>query len=115
MDKAEPTRATLQPRAHLSDTFNMSTLSNSFPISLRSWPSKKDTEATSLSTVFQRINGERGGIQGLTEESLREEIAAEADTKMNEGDASEEDEEEEQPDRMRELMEAKAELLGYLE
>jgi hypothetical protein len=94
----------------------MSTIPNSFPISLRSWPSSKNSEATSLSTLFQRINAERGGIQGLTEESLRQEIVAEADTKMEEDDTSDdEDEDAEQPDKMRELMEAKGEMLGILE
>jgi mediator of RNA polymerase II transcription subunit 17 len=95
---------------------NMSTTMNSFPVSLRSWPSSKNSDAASLSTLFQRINGERGGIQGLTEESLRQEIAAEAETKMDEDDTSEnEDEDEEQPDKLRELMEAKGEMLGLLE
>jgi mediator of RNA polymerase II transcription subunit 17 len=95
----------------------MNTAANSFPISLRSWPSSKNPEATSLSTLFQRINAERGGIQGLTEESLRQEIAAEKDdTKMDEDGMSEDEaEDDEQPDKLKELMEAKGELMGHLE
>jgi hypothetical protein len=95
----------------------MSAAPNPFPISLRSWPSSKNSEATSLSTLFPRINGERGGIQGLTEESLRQEILAEQEiTKMDEeGTSEEEGEDEDIPDKLKEVMEAKAELLGLLE
>ena len=95
-----------------------STIPNEFPISLRSWPSaSKKQEQDAISTFFERINRERGGLLSITEDSLRQEISeAEEGTpgKQDEGDTEEEDEED-QPDRQKELMMARDEMLGHIE
>lgn len=89
----------------------MDTMPNDFPISLRSWPSANSHDA--LPSIIQRINLERGGFQNITEESLREEIAREAMSNGDNGESSSEDEEE--PDKAKELNTAREELIGEIE
>ncbi|KAG4411407.1 hypothetical protein IFR04_015465, partial [Cadophora malorum] len=89
----------------------MDTIPNDFPISLRSWPSANSHDA--LPSIIQRINLERGGFQNITEESLREEIAREALSNGDNGESSSEDEEE--PDKAKELNTAREELIGEIE
>lgn len=102
----------------------MSPLPNEVPISLKPKP-LKPSEPT-LPTLIQRINLERGGFHNISEESLREEIAEAERTGSRDGnkgaaDEDEEDEEEggdeeeEEPDRMKELMKAREEILGQIE
>jgi len=54
----------------------MSSIPNSFPISLKPWPSNTKA-AVDLPTFFQRVNLERGGLTKLNEASLRKEIQEE--------------------------------------
>ncbi|KAG4443503.1 hypothetical protein IFR05_000976 [Cadophora sp. M221] len=89
----------------------MDTIPNEFPISLRSWPSANSNDA--LPSIIQRINLERGGFKNITEESLREEIAREELNNGDNGDSSSEDEEE--PDRAKELNTAREEFIGQIE
>jgi len=91
----------------------MESIPNGFPISLQSWPSTEEDPNSALPVLIQRINFERGGFRELTEEGLRQEIA-EAEAENAEDDSSE-DEEEEKPDRMKELMTTREEMLGELE
>jgi mediator of RNA polymerase II transcription subunit 17, fungi type len=95
----------------------MSSIPNNFPISLRSWPSSNSNNPNSLPSLIQRINFERGGFRDISEESLRQEIAAaEAESSPGEEDGSSEEEDgEEEPDRMKELMTAREEMLVQLE
>jgi mediator of RNA polymerase II transcription subunit 17 len=91
----------------------MGSIPSNFAISLKARPASK-TGGT-LKSLIERINIERGGFQNITEESLRQEIAeAELDNENgDENGASEEDEEE--PDRMKELMTSREEILGQIE
>ncbi|KAH7312018.1 subunit 17 of mediator complex-domain-containing protein [Rhexocercosporidium sp. MPI-PUGE-AT-0058] len=89
----------------------MDTIPNEFPISLRSWPSANSNDA--LPSIIQRINLERGGFKNITEESLREEIAREELNNGDNGDSSSEDEEE--PDKAKELNTAREEFIGQIE
>src|SRR5688572_22665996 len=57
----------------------MSSIPNSLPISLKSWPSTTKS-AIDLPTFFQRVNFERGGLLKLNEASLHEEILEEEAT-----------------------------------
>lgn len=92
----------------------MDSIPPAFPISLRSWPSNaKDND---LSTIIQRINFERGSFLNITEENLRQEIAeAEVIKEVIGEDESSEEEEEEEPDRLKELMTGRDEMLRELE
>lgn len=92
----------------------MASLPSDFAISLKARPSSK-ANATALPSLIERINFERGGFQNITEESLRQEIAeAELETENGEdNDSSSEDDEE--PDRLKELMTAREEILGQVE
>lgn len=66
--------------------------------------------------LIQRINSERGGFLDLDEDALREEIAkAEAGGETGEDGAASPEEEEEKPDRMKELMTARDEMLVQIE
>ncbi len=87
---------------------------NEFAISLRSWPANNGHDPSALPTMIQRINFERGGFLNITEESLRQEIAEEEMNGQDEEDTSS-SEEEEEPDRLKELMIAREELLGQIE
>lgn len=95
----------------------MPNIPDQFPISLRAWP-PQNNNATALSTLISRINAERGSFRSISEDSLREEIRkneAGLDA-TNAEDGSEDDEaEEEEPDRMKELMKAREQMLGQLE
>ncbi|TVY33593.1 Mediator of RNA polymerase II transcription subunit [Lachnellula subtilissima] len=95
----------------------MASIPNEFPISLKSWPSSNSNDPTSLPTLIQRINFERGGFRDISEESLRQEIAeSEAEGSNGEDDGSSEEEEgDEEADRMKELMTARDEMLVQLE
>ncbi|CAG8957701.1 hypothetical protein HYFRA_00000036 [Hymenoscyphus fraxineus] len=93
----------------------MGSIPNNFPISLRSWPSStKPAEGPDLKTLFGRINSERGGFRNLTEESLRQEIAEEEANKPEEDEeeGSDKQDEDVEPDRMKELMAAREELIA---
>ena len=88
-------------------------------LSLRPWP-KADNRAA-LPTLLQRINVERGNFRTITEDQLRVEIEknVEAPKKTveddDEGESEEEEEEEKKPDRVKEVLETKAELVLLLE
>lgn len=90
----------------------MDSIPNEFPISLQSWPSKEKDPNTALPTLIARINIERGGFRDLSENGLRQEIA-EAEAEAGEDVFS--DEEEEKPDRLKELVTARGEMLQSLE
>lgn len=95
----------------------MGSIPDQFPISLRAWPSKDDS-AKALSSLITRINSERGNFRNVTEDTLQEEIRlAEAGSDAGKGeDVSDEDEaDEEEPDRLKELATAREEILGQLE
>ena len=85
-----------------------------FPISLQSWPSKQNDPASALPTFFQRIYVERGGLRNVTEESLRQEIAEEEAAAEAKDNGATEEEVEEEPDRMKELMTARADMLDHI-
>lgn len=91
----------------------MGSVSNEFPISLRSWPASGH-DPSALPTLIQRINFERGGFLNITEESLRPEIAEEEANGQDDDESSSSDEEEE-PDKLKELMIAREELLREIE
>jgi mediator of RNA polymerase II transcription subunit 17 len=94
----------------------MSALPNQLPVSLRSWPSADGDPNKTLPTLIQRINSERGGFLDLDEDELREEIAkAEAGAGAGDDDGASTDEGEEKPDRMKELMTARDEMLAQIE
>jgi mediator of RNA polymerase II transcription subunit 17 len=95
----------------------MPNIPDQFPISLRAWPPQSNN-ATALSTLISRINAERGSFRNITEESLREEIRKEEAglSAATGGDGSEDEEaEDEEPDRMKEVMTAREQMLGQLE
>ncbi|PQE28471.1 hypothetical protein CJF30_00008188 [Rutstroemia sp. NJR-2017a BBW] len=94
-------------------------LSNGLPISLRPAP-KPTNNAIPLPLLISRINAERGSFRNLSEDSLRQEIAeAEAGGNKEEDESSsdgeDEEEEKEEPDRMKELLTAREEILGQIE
>lgn len=80
---------------------------------MRSWPSSAH-DPSALPTLIQRINTERGGFLNITEESLRQQIAEEELNGQDEEESSS-SEEEEEPDRLKELMTAREELLREIE
>jgi mediator of RNA polymerase II transcription subunit 17, fungi type len=91
----------------------MGSLPSDFAISLKARPSSKTN--TNLPGLIERINLERGGFQNITEDSLRREIA-EAELGNEDGDENgTSDEEEEEPDRMKELMTSREAMLGQIE
>ncbi|KAE9365329.1 hypothetical protein N431DRAFT_549561 [Stipitochalara longipes BDJ] len=91
----------------------MGSLPGDFAISLKARPSSKAN--ANLPSLIERINLERGGFQNITEESLRQEIAdAELDNEDGDENGTSDDEEEE-PDRMKELMTSREEILGQIE
>jgi mediator of RNA polymerase II transcription subunit 17 len=94
-------------------------LPNGLPISLRPAP-KSTNSAIPLPLLISRINAERGSFRNLSEDSLRQEIAeAEAGGNKEEDESSsdgeDEEEEKEEPDRMKELLTAREEILGQIE
>jgi mediator of RNA polymerase II transcription subunit 17 len=91
-------------------------LPNEFPVSLRSWPSRDGDPNHTLPSLIQRISSERGGFLGLDEDALRREIAeAEAENEEDEDDGASVEAEDEKPDRMKELMTAREDILGQIE
>lgn len=95
----------------------MGSIPNQFPISLRAWPSAQETKSSALPSLISRINFERGNFRNISEESLREEIRlAEAGANGGEDNGSTQDEDgEEEPDRVKEVMEARDEILRQIE
>lgn len=94
----------------------MSKIPPDFALSLRAWP--KEDNGSALSTLIQRINTERGDFRNLTEEDLEAEIAREEALgveEAHEDDASSESEDETEPDRVKEVMEQKQQMLMWLE
>ncbi|CAD6443785.1 d316de0b-e674-447d-8bce-7a5d8d82e475 [Sclerotinia trifoliorum] len=94
----------------------MTSLPHGIPISLRPAPTPANSSIP-LPLLIARINAERGGFRNLSEDSLRQEIAeAELGEDDEENESSSEDgEAEEEPDRMKELLTARDEILGQLE
>ncbi len=93
----------------------MPSIPDQFPISLRAWPAKDD-KSTALPSLISRINIERGSFRNVTEESLKEEIAkAEAGIEIDQDDGDSDDDAEDEPDRLKELMTSRQEMLGQLE
>lgn len=96
----------------------MGSIPDQFPISLRAWPSKEDN-ANALPSLISRINFERGDFRNVSEESLREEIRQlEAGTRADDANnhaSSDDEEEEDQPDRLKELMTAREEMMMQIE
>ena len=90
---------------------SLDSIPNEFPISLQSWPLKEKDPNSALPALIQRINIERGGFRDLSEDGLRQEIA---EAEAGEGEDSS-DEEEEKPDRLKELVAAREEMLQNLE
>jgi len=89
----------------------MASLSPEFKLSLGA---ARPTNSEPISSIIQRINTERGGFLGITEDSLLQEIAeAEAGDDGDESTSSEEEEEE--PDKLKELMAAREEIKGQIE
>ena len=96
----------------------MASIPNEFPISLQAWPTKNNDSDTSLRSLIERINLQRGSFREISEESLRQEIAEEEAGKNAEDDdgtSEDDDDEEEHPDRLKELMKARDELIGQIE
>lgn len=94
----------------------MSGIPDNFPMSLRPWPTK-EANGSALPTLISRINAERGQFRNLTEEDLLDEIAKgeENEAAADNEEMSTEDETEAAPDRQKEVMDAKAEMLAQLE
>jgi hypothetical protein len=93
----------------------MGSIPGQFPISLRAWPSKDD-KAVPLSSLIERINNERGSFRDVTEEGLAEELKKDESGPDNskDDDESEDEDVNEEPDRSKELMKARGEILGQL-
>lgn len=94
----------------------MSKIPPDFALSLRAWPT--DNNGSALPTLIQRINTERGDFRNLTEDDLGAEIAREEALGVkaaHEDDVSSEDEDEAEPDRAKEVMEKKQQMLMWLE
>lgn len=94
----------------------MSAVPPDFELSLRAWP--KDDNGSALPTLIQRINTERGDFRNLTEEDLLAEIEKEEASGVkvaHEDDASSESEEEAEPDRSKEVMEQKQQMMEWLQ
>jgi len=94
----------------------MASIPNDFPASLKPWPSTTGKDSSALADTIRRINIERGGFINISEDGLSQEIAeAEAGNEGEENGSSEEEEAEEEPDRLKELMNAKGEMLMQIE
>lgn len=94
----------------------MSALPTQFPVSLRSWPSNEADPNKALPFLIQRINSERGGFLNLDEDELREQIAKEeAGGETADDSAVSPEDGEEKPDRMKELMAAREDMLAQIE
>jgi mediator of RNA polymerase II transcription subunit 17 len=98
----------------------MSSIPPQFPLSVRAWPTKDD-KGSALPTLISRINAERGEFRHLTEADLEDEIAkaeiepAAAHEHGETEDEEEEEEEEAEPDRIKEVMDARNEMLAQIE
>lgn len=92
----------------------MNPIPDQFPISLRAWPSKDD-KATALASLITRINAERGNFRNVTEDTLEEEIRQTEAGKDSGDETSEGDDDELEPDRLKELATAREEIIVQLE
>jgi mediator of RNA polymerase II transcription subunit 17 len=68
-----------------------------------------------LPTLIERIDQQRGGFRNITEESLRQEIAEEEAAAAAGEDHAVSDGGEREPDRLKALMEARAEMLHNIQ
>lgn len=93
----------------------MGSMPDDFPISLRSWPLKNQDPMGALPTLIERIDQQRGGFRNITEESLRQEIAEEEAAAAAGEDHAVSDGGEGEPDRLKALMEARAEMLHNIQ
>lgn len=89
-----------------------SSIPKEFPISLKPWPASKSVD---LPIAIQRINLERGGFRDITEDSLRRQITEEERDIRSEEASTEDEIEEEQPDRLKKLVRAREDILGQIE
>lgn len=95
----------------------MESIPAQFPISLRAWPSK-DGKTVALQSLISRINNQRGSFRSVTEEALEEELSKgeEESNISNSNDKTEEnDKEDDERDRLKEISTAREEVLGQLE
>ncbi|KAI1408218.1 subunit 17 of mediator complex-domain-containing protein [Hypoxylon sp. FL1857] len=87
------------------------------PFSLRPWPIG-DKQPKNLGEFIARVNAERGGFRNLTEAKLREEIAAQENGHIETdevSESSEEEGEEADPDKAKNVMAAREEFLKNIE
>ena len=70
---------------------------------------------SALPTLIERIDQNRGGFRNITEESLQREIAEEEAAAAAGENHAASDGEEEEPDRLKALMEARAEMLHNIQ
>ncbi len=95
----------------------MSSIPPGFALSLRPWP-KDNIEGSQLSSLIQRIYAERGDFRNLTEEGLEAEIDREnaSGAEVEEDDAASSDSEDEpEPDRAKEVLEQKQQMMLWLQ
>ncbi|KAI1766802.1 subunit 17 of mediator complex-domain-containing protein [Hypoxylon sp. FL1150] len=93
------------------------TAPNSSPFSLRPWPIG-DKKPKNLGEFIARVNAEKGGFRNVTEEKLREAIAAEEDGRAEierPSSSSSSEEEETDADKTKNILEARDEVLKNLE
>jgi mediator of RNA polymerase II transcription subunit 17 len=92
----------------------MGSIQDDFAISLQSWPLKTPDPIGSLPDLIGRIDEQRGGFRNITEEGLRQEIVEEDAAAVAGEDAVSEDgeeKEEEEPDRVKALQDARMVML----
>ena len=94
----------------------MSAIPSDFELSLRAWP--KDDNRSALPALIQRINTERGDFRNLTEEDLLAETEKEevSGVKLaHEDNETSESEDEGEPDRVKEVMDQKQQMMEWLQ
>ncbi|KAI0173602.1 subunit 17 of mediator complex-domain-containing protein [Hypoxylon sp. FL1284] len=86
------------------------------PFSLRPWPIG-DKKPKNLGEFITRVNAERSGFRNVTEDKLREEIAAQEGGRVDVDRSSEDEEEEDEvdTDKAKTVIEARDEVLRNLE
>lgn len=95
----------------------MESIPGQFPISLRAWPSKDD-KRVALPSLISRIEKQRGSFRSVTEEALEEELkGGEEQVNISNGydRIEEDDDEDEETNRVKEVSTAREEILGQLE
>lgn len=93
------------------------TTPNPSPFSLRPWPIG-DKKPKTLGEFIARVNAEKGGFRNVTEEKLREQIAAEEEGRAEierPSSSSSSEEEETDADKTKNILEAREEVLRNLE